>query len=308
MAKFTIRQLGYIEAAAKYQSMAMAAKMSQISQSSIAGAIDDFESTFSVQLFVRHPSKGLDLTPSGRALIERMSRLLRQIDAFNTELNGLSEQVAGQLNLGCFAPLAPLILPPILRALNIRYPELTIRVIEGDLLYVNGLLNAGKVDVILTYDLGLPEGVAFEKLRQLNPHVILCESHPLAKRKTISISDIVSEPMILLDLPESRTYFDLIFKTFDVVPRVVYRTGTYETVRSFVAEGLGYALLNLRPVLDHAYTGKKVVCIPIADNVPASTVGIGTRPNDYLSRATHEFINECRSFFATEYLNKISVS
>lgn len=296
--KFTLRQLAYIESAAKHQSIAMAARESRISQSSISGAIDDFESAYSVQLFVRQPSKGLNLTSCGRALVDKISHLLRQVETVDAELLGVHEHVTGELNLGCFAPLAPLVLPSILRALTVRYPALSIRVHEGDLRYVNGLLEKGEADVILSYDLGLSEGVSFEKLGEARPHAIFNEAHPMAKSDRVSIQDLLSEPMILLDLPESRTYFDILFKTADALPKVVYRTETYETVRSFVSAGLGYSILNVRPAIDHAYTGNRVVCVPLDGPLPVPAVGIGVRPNDYLTRATREFVDECRTFFS----------
>lgn len=306
--KFTLRQLAYIESAAKHQSIAMAAKASGISQSSISNAIDDFESTFSVQLFVRQPSKGLNLTSSGRAVVDKISHLLRQVDTFDAELLGLHERVTGELNLGCFAPLAPLVLPSILRTLTVRYPELSIRVHEGDLRYVNGLLDKGEADVILSYDLGLSEGVSFEKLGEARPHAIFSEAHPMAKSERVSIHDLLSEPMILLDLPESRTYFDLLFKSVGALPKVVYRTETYETVRSFVSVGLGYSILNVRPAIDHSYTGNRVVCVPLDGPLPVPAVGLGVRPNDHLSRAEQEFRHECREFFSLPHRDRLFVS
>ena len=306
--KFSLRQLAYIESAAEHQSIALAAKASQISQSSIAGAIDDFEATFSVQIFVRSPSKGLKLTSSGRALADKISYLLRQAQTFDGELLGLSERVCGELNIGCFAPLTPLVLPSILRGLSVRYPSLTIRVQEGDLRYVNELLDSGKADVILSYDLGLSERVSFEKLGEARPHAIFSETHALAKRERVSIEELVSEPMILLDLPESRTYFDVLFKTVGALPNVLYRTETYETVRSFVAAGLGYSVLNVRPAIEHAYTGNRVVCVPLEGALPVPAVGVGVRPDDFLPRAAQEFVGECRAFFSSPNRERLFVT
>ncbi|RWE25920.1 MAG: LysR family transcriptional regulator [Mesorhizobium sp.] len=306
--KFSLRQLSYVRAAARHRSIATAAKQLSISQSSIWAAIDSFESSFSIRLFVRQPSKGLVLTPTGKTLLERIEYLLQQAETLDAELLGISAQVRGELHIGCFAPIAPLTLPSILQGMTVRYPDLRIQVLEGDLPFVNSLLDAGTVDVILSYDLGLPSGVLFEKLGQARPHAIFASDHPLASQDRISLRDLGSEPMILLDLPESRTYFDLLFKIAEMSPNIIYRTGSYETLRSFVSAGLGFSILNLRPQIDHAYTGKQVACVPFAEALPMPSIGVGLRPNDYPSPALKEFVRECRRFFTPERCNRLFVT
>lgn len=111
----------------------------------------------------------------------------------------------------------------------------------------------------------------------------------------MSLSDLASEPMILLDLPRSRDYFRAIYPT---EPRVRFRTSSYETARSLVAGGHGYSILNQRAESDQTYDGGRVACVPISDDVPALDVVLasvrGVRPT---ARAV-AFAETCQAFFA----------
>ncbi|OSQ43337.1 LysR family transcriptional regulator [Thalassospira alkalitolerans] len=297
---FTLKQLTYVQAAADHRSIASAAQKLRISASSIGAAIDGFEQRFEIQIFVRQPSKGLMLTPPGKVLIEKINHLLLEAKTFDAQLSGHDESLVGELVVGCFAPITPHILPLIVRAMKSRFPGLIIRILEGDLREVNGFLASGAAEITLGYDLGLPEGISFTKLGEVRPHAIFSTSDPLANRKSVSITELVGPPMILLDLPESRTYFDLLFSYVRKTPNIAFRTGTYETVRSLVAAGMGFSILNLRPAIDQTYTGNEVVCVPLEEDLPAPSIGFGFRIRDYISPAAREFAEECKRVFATE--------
>jgi len=73
--------------------------------------------------------------------------------------------------------------------------------------------------------------------------------------------------MILLDLPFSREYFLRLLNDSHVHPEVRYRSGNYETVRSLVAKGYGFSILNQIPASPVTYGGEKVAAIAISDEV-----------------------------------------
>ena len=122
----------------------------------------------------------------------------------------------------------------------------------------------------LTYGLGLGRGFAYQVLERVPPHVLVHAEHPAAARpeKTISLKELDGEPSVVLDLPHSREYFEQLYVIAGVVPNVRHRFAGYETVRSFVAKGHGYALLNQRLHNDVTYSGGKVVALTLTDNFP----------------------------------------
>jgi DNA-binding transcriptional LysR family regulator len=57
-----------------------------------------------------------------------------------------------------------------------------------------------------------------------------------------------------------------------LTPNIRYRSVNYETVRGLVARGLGYSILNQRPVHDVTYGGGTVQPREIANDLPALRV------------------------------------
>ena len=74
---YTLRQLGYFVVTAEVLSFTAASKVLHISQPSISTALAELESSFGVQLFVRHHAAGLSLTQAGRDLLGLARSLLK---------------------------------------------------------------------------------------------------------------------------------------------------------------------------------------------------------------------------------------
>ena len=306
--KVSFRQLQYVRKAGACRNMARAAEELHISQSSVRDAIDHVEHEFGVRVFVRQPSKGLTPTQSGRRLLQLIGGLLSEVEDFASQASGMKNTLAGELSVGCYAPLAPHALPFIIRDLTRRHPDVSIRLHEGSLPQVRKELIEGTVDMILTYDLGLSEQISSEVLGESPPHILLSEDDPLAKRNDIALVDLSEKPMILLDLPESRAFFYSLFQSIGTRPSIAHRTETFEMVRSLVAAGLGFSILNLRPAIDQAYDGSRVICVPISDSVRAPKFILGRRQHDFPTRLFDAFAESCRNFFQSPQAAQLTVA
>jgi DNA-binding transcriptional LysR family regulator len=296
----SLRQLRYVMTAARLRSISKAAHHLRISQSSIAAAINKFEAEFSVTIFVRQQAKGLVLTTVGSEILGRTGRFLSEVDSFVQDLSGLGESLEGAINVACFAPVSPHFLPPIIRDLTRQHPNVSVHIHEGDLRSVQEFLRDGIADVVLTYDLGLDSAFEAESLRGAPPHVILATNDPLAAKSEVKLADLVDRPMILLDLPESRTYFELMFEALGAQPKIVHRTQTYELVRGLVATGLGFSILNVRPIIDATYTGRKIAYRRLAGKVRTPNFVLARRAHDFPTPLMEAFSSACRDFFHSD--------
>ncbi|MFL6179822.1 MAG: LysR family transcriptional regulator [Actinomycetes bacterium] len=281
-ARFTLRQLEYFVAVAEAGTITAAAEQVHLSQSAMSTALVDLERAFGVQLLVRHHARGVTLTPSGDELLITARELLRQADELDTSAHALGEGLVGRIRLGCFAILAPYLLPPLLAAIEKELPGLEVEPVEEALDGLETGLREGRFEVALSYDLGLGEGIERKELLNIKPYALLAASHPLASADSVRLADLADEPFVLLDLPHSRDYFRSAFTSAGVQPRIRYRTWSAETARALVGRGLGWSLLNLRPTNSQSVEGRKVVAQELADTVPALTVVLakpmGSRP------------------------------
>ncbi|MGD1879412.1 MAG: LysR family transcriptional regulator [Kiloniellaceae bacterium] len=300
--RFTLRQLEYFVAAGETGSITLASERIAISQPSISTAISHLEKELGVQLFLRHHAQGLSLTPAGRRLLREAKALLQQAEALYDAAGEASGQIRGWLTVGCLVTLAPMVIPELSHSFMASYPDVRVHQVEDDQERLLDGLRKAEVDIALTYDLQLTDDIAFEPLATLPPHVLVSETHPLAKQSTVSLAELVDEPMILLDLPLSREYFLAIFMAEGLTPNIHARSAHQEVVRTMVANGYGYTLGNARPRSDQALDGRRLVRVPLAGKPQAMALGMATAAQAQPSRLIEAFQAHCRSFVSDSYI------
>lgn len=265
----TLTQLTYFAECAKTLNMTTASQELHIAQSAVSTAINQLEKALGAPLFIRQHSKGLILTPAGESLLHETRQIFGLItDAVETIQAGQTE-IRGTIVLACFKTFAPFLLPQLLGRLQERHPELSIDVVEGDHEECLAALRSGRAEIALNYDLTDAEGIDDERVGEVRPHVIVGTAHRLAKRREVALSELADDPLVLLDLPDSREYFLNILRSAGITPRIKHRSSSYETVRSMVAMGLGYSILNQRPRIQETYTGERTAILEISDPAPS---------------------------------------
>jgi len=148
--------------------------------------------------------------------------------------------------------------------------------------------------------LGHPLG-DYHKLHP-NDHVNrgLAEDHPLADRESVSLAQLVDEPLILFSLSPGGDYFLSLFHTEQLEPRVRYRATSFELVRSLVARGLGYSILSQRTRISVSYEGRGFTTRPLDGDHPGLAVSAVTLDGAKLTRPAAAFIETCRTAFEYE--------
>ncbi|MGO1538741.1 MAG: LysR family transcriptional regulator [Leucobacter sp.] len=263
----TLTQLTYFTECAKALNMTAASQELHVAQSAVSTAISHLERSLGTTLFIRQHSKGLILTAAGENLLRDTQRLFRMLDDTIDTIQADQQTVSGSITIACFSTLAPFLLPQLIDRLQKRHPELSVSTLEGD--YEDNLaaLRGGRAEIAIGYLLTDEDGIEHETVGMVPPHVIVRTDHPLAGRSEISLSELADDPFVLLDLPDSATYFLDMLRSAGIEPRIKYRSSSYETVRSMVATGLGFSILNQRPGIDATYAGNRIATLEIADQV-----------------------------------------
>jgi len=290
----TLRQLRYFVAAADAGTITGAARGLHISQPSISAAIAELETSFGLQLFVRHHAQGLSLTPAGRRLAIEARALLAQAEELRQGALDLARKPTGEVAVGCFQTFAPMVMPGLLRALKSRYPELAVRLRED---HIEGLfegLRHGRLEIALAYDLDLDANLDFMPCAEVPLHVLLPHGHRLARGARVALADLVEEPLVLLGLPHSRDYFLSVFRNLGLEPRIAHETASFEMVRGLVANGYGYSVMHSRPASDRALDGRRLVYRPVREAVRTHRLGIVRLAGGRLTRAAQLFAEFCR--------------
>lgn len=297
MPDYTLRQLEYFVAIAEAGSVTRAAASVHLSQSAMSAALADLENALSVQLLVRHHAKGISLTSAGQELLIASRRLLASASDLRAVAQGLGTSLSGTIGIGCFEVVAPYLLPELLSVAQQKLPKLDLRTTEVDLAdLAEGVAN-GTFELGIGYDLVDDPRLKRWPLFTLPPYVLVAGSHRLATRDAVDLTELAEEPMVLLDLPHSRDYFQSVFAAAGVTPNIRYRSTTVETCRALVGRGLAYTILNLRAAVPVALDGHSVAAVPLRGEPPSLTVvlldALAARP----TRRASVIAELCRDLF-----------
>lgn len=296
--RVSLRKLRYIVAVADTGSVTKAARSLSISQPSVSGALQSVEESLGVQLFLRHHARGVVLTVAGRRFVNEARLLVKHARDFERNMYSLGANITGEIAVGAFVTLATRYMPGILSEFSRRMPGITVQLEEGDQQQlVDGLL-AGRTELALAYAYALPPEVKGEPLTTLPPYLLLPSNHQAASRDIVSLEEVATEPFILLDLPHSRDYFMSLFTTCGLLPRVIYRSQSYELIRGLVGHGHGYTIHNAVPGNSITYDGSFVTARPIAEKLPAVQVMCLHMGHQSMRPATRAFASFLREAFS----------
>jgi len=102
----------------------------------------------------------------------------------------------------------------------------------------------------------------------------------------------------LFDAPQSRDYFFRVFARYEVNPKIAFRSSTIESVRSYVANGLGVSLLSMKPADNSTYDGGQVVPITLEEDIPPTSIVIATHRDRAGNPLVDPFISFCQTLIS----------
>ncbi len=224
----------------EYGSFTKAAEILNYSQSAISRMINDIEGEWRVSVLergkagVKLTSDGMKLLPYAKSLCDDFRRLQTQVD----ELCGLK---SGIIRIGTFSSVAAHWLPNIIKEFRKDYPDIDYELLLGDYTEIEEWIMEGRVDCGF---LSLPtqNDLETEFLERDRFMAVLPEGHRLVEREYVSVSDLCSDPFLMLKKDENVEVSE-IFEREGVTPQVRFTTWDDYAIMSMVEGGLGISIL-----------------------------------------------------------------
>lgn len=243
----TLTQLSYIVAVDRYRHFATAAEKSYVTQPTLSMQIHKLEDELGITIFDRSKSPVVP-TEIGAEIIEQAKELLKQSKHIE-DLASLTENgLRGTFRVGIIPTVAPYLLPLFLRTFSERYPDVHLvfeEVVTDELL---DLLDQDYLDIGI---IATPaeRGNIFEEDLYFEPFIgYVSESHPLAKKQTLSVDDLEVGNLWLLN--EGHCFRDQtvqLCKKFrkDKLSdhKIEFASGNLETLKQLVEQDFGMTLL-----------------------------------------------------------------
>lgn len=293
---FTFRQLQYFVAACEQGTVSGAAHILSISQSAVTDAIKELESDLGVTLFDRHP-RGLSLTHRGHQFLRHANAILSGVSDARRAFVKAEGQITGTLHLGVTSLVAGYVLSDILARYRRANPSVEISAIEDNSEYLEHLLIGGELDVAVLVISNLRDRIALQvEILEVSPYRLwVPRGHHLTDQESIQLSDISSEPLIMLTVDEIEEATVKLLGAFGGRPHVAFRTRSVEAVRSLVATGAGVALLPDLVYRPWSLEGDRIDSRDVSGSLPVVQVGIVWRKGSQLSAAARDFIGTAQS-------------
>lgn len=144
-----LRQLRYFVKVVELGSMGRAALELNVVTSTLSQQISRLEGELATRLLQR-TSVGVLATDAGMAFWRHAQLILRQVDTAGTMTR--EGRLSGQVSIGMSATTSSVLALPLVEAMNHRYPNVKLHLIEALSGHLSNLLNARQLDLAIIFD------------------------------------------------------------------------------------------------------------------------------------------------------------
>lgn len=183
-------------------------------------------------------------TRAGEILLEHAARVFRELGAAAEALYRLRGVVAGRIRLGTGATASIHLLPPLLRRLRGRHPELELIVVTGNAPDMARAVVNNELDVAIVT---LPVTARHIVVSSIYHDPLLAIAPPGPRwrpRRPVTAAELARHPLILYEPGGTiRRVIDEWFHRAGVTPRVAMELGNEEAIKKLVGAGLGLSII-----------------------------------------------------------------
>ncbi|MCW4030661.1 MAG: LysR family transcriptional regulator [Candidatus Bathyarchaeota archaeon] len=233
---------------ARTHNFSVAAKELQTSQGTVSHHIAALEEYFEAEFFKRTPI-GVDLTDEGRILKESAEKILQEAQAAKAKISASKHTLSGIVRIAASTIPEEHIIPGLIAEFQKHHPDVKFKIKAEDSLSSLTSLQNGAVDFAGVGTIrGFEEKFDFLEVGEEQLVLVAACNHPLAKRKTVKLAEILSYPFINREETSgTRLEIEQLLKnngyTLEEL-KVVFELGSTESVLTAVSEGRGISILS----------------------------------------------------------------
>jgi LysR family transcriptional regulator, hydrogen peroxide-inducible genes activator len=238
-----LHQLRYATAVARTGNFSRAAEECHVSQPSLSQQIQKLEEELGERLFDRL-KRAAKPTAHGELFLLRAIRILEEVEAAQREAKDAAGLLRGVVTIGVLPTIAPYLLPGVIERFLRQYPGVEVVIQEQTTAQLVKLVIGCEIDLLVA---SLPQTDPRLEVRALFSEellVALPTGHPLCRKPRLTVRDLKGERFIVMK--EGHCLGDQVLnfcEQRDVRPTIQCRSAQLETIRAFVAAGMGLSLI-----------------------------------------------------------------
>ncbi|MGH8417079.1 MAG: LysR family transcriptional regulator [Pseudomonas sp.] len=284
--KNSIQHIRAFLAVAHSGSFAKAAVELNLSPSALTVQIQQLEEWLGVTLLERSPRQ-VSLTAAGQNNRGPMEKLLLDLDNIVSGSRDLAALRRGVVTIAALPSMCSGALPPILKSFREQFPGVEVRLRDVVAQRIDALVREGEVDFGLGVRARMSHGLDFQVVMVDRLSLFVPQEHPLALRRSIPLSLLAGEPIILTGRDSSvRERVEQLFAEEGLALTPGLEANYMSTVMALVRQGLGMTLLP-----ESADEGRgDLVQVQIEHAGVSREIGLITRAGFGLSPAAAKFV------------------
>ncbi|RIX99729.1 LysR family transcriptional regulator [Aureimonas flava] len=270
-----LRQLRHFIAVAETLNFHRAAKRLNMAQPPLSVSIRKLESEIGVRLFDRS-SRVTRLTASGHAALAEAREAIRHAAELGRVARAAASGEIGRIRLAFAASATYRLLPNLLLAYGVRFPQVRLELREGTNTQILNMFEAGDIDLALVrVPTTFPSGIELQMIEEDTLWAALPASSPLSLKPMLSMRDFADQQFISLIASGRAAGLNAVtrrvFEEAGISPPITQEALQVHTIVSLVESGLGVAFL---PSVCSNQPSARVVFRKIEDMPPAGSTGI----------------------------------
>jgi molybdate transport repressor ModE-like protein len=274
-----VRRLRVLRALADHGTVAAAAEALHLTPSAVSQQLAALEREVG-QPIVEKRGRGLILTGAGDVLLEHAHALFAQLERAEADVAAHGRGELGTVAVGAFPTALAAIAAPAAQALATTHPRLHLELLDVESPHCFAALIEERIDLAISMQSESAPAVddpRFSRWPLLDDPLdaVLPHDHPLADRSAVALDALAAETWVGPSPGTSCLEVTLAgCAAAGFVPPLVHRTNDFATIMTFVAAGLGVALVP-RLAQDRVPAG--VAIVPLRGTPPARRVFAATR-------------------------------
>ncbi|MBL9128929.1 MAG: LysR family transcriptional regulator [Verrucomicrobiales bacterium] len=273
-----LRHLRYFVAVAEEENVTRAAARLHVSQPPLTRQIHDLEEELGVALFERN-GKSIRLTEAGRVFLREARASLQRVEEAVAAVRVAAREQHGELRLG-YAPSPSVeILPLLLSAFQRQCPNVRVTLHDHSSPEMLAGLREGQLHAALMMQPSRPaaQGVTFAPLRTYPVGILVPPTHPLARRRAVTVDDAFTEPLVVFSRKEYPDYHEFVARVAGKRLkhlRFAEECDSGPSLMAAIASGKGIAI-SASVVASAA--GARLQFVPLTPAPPPAVVGLACR-------------------------------
>jgi len=286
-----IQQLRYVsEVARRNLNVSEAAQALHTSQPGVSKQIRGLEEELGTAIFVRQGRRFTSLTDAGREIVAAVDRILAEIANLRAVGDEFAHHAKGGLAVAVTHTQARYALPEVIGAFKKRFPDVKLKLLQGNPHQLARMVVAGEADVaVATEALDEYAELVTVPCYQWHHCVVVGKGHPLESVRPLTLEAIAAYPLVTYDPTfAGRGALDRAFAARGLHPEIVLTALDSDVIKSYVALDLGIGIISSRAFRAGKEDG--LVALDCDHLFPAQTTRLAFRRGAYLRGYTVEFI------------------